>query len=80
MLKIEYKKDFLKKISRIKSKSMKEQIKKQIVKIISNPGTGKPMRYARKGTREVRVSSSRLAYSFTEKRIIFLEVYHKDEQ
>jgi mRNA-degrading endonuclease RelE of RelBE toxin-antitoxin system len=40
------------------------------------------MRYKRKGTRELYVGSFRLAYSYSinEDEIIFLELYHKDEQ
>ena len=60
----------------------KSQIKKQVEKIIENPETGKPMRYNRKGTREVYISPYRLAYAYlsSENKIIFLGIYHKDEQ
>lgn len=73
---------FLKKISKLKNNSFKNQIKKLINKIIDNPEIGKPMKYERKGTREVYVSSFRLAYSYSpnKNKIIFLDLYHKDEQ
>ena len=60
----------------------KEEIKTRIRKIIANPEIGKPMRYARKGTREVYAGSFRLSYAYIpeESRIIFLDLYHKDEQ
>jgi mRNA-degrading endonuclease RelE of RelBE toxin-antitoxin system len=79
---IAYKKDFLKTISKIKDTVFKEKIKKQIEKIIENPAVGKPMRYERKDTREVYVMHYRLAYSYDtiEDKLIFLEIYHKDEQ
>ncbi len=82
MLNIEYKKDFLKTISKIKDEAVKNKVKKQIEKIIENPETGKPMRYSRKGTREVYIAPYRLAYAYqsSENKIIFLEIYHKDEQ
>ncbi len=40
------------------------------------------MRYGRKGTREVYVKSFRLSYMFVkeEEKIVFLDIYHKDEQ
>jgi len=40
------------------------------------------MRYARKGTREVRIKPFRLSFAYVEKedKIIFLDFYHKDEQ
>ena len=82
MLNIEYSDNIFKTISKIKNKSEKEKIKKQILKIIKNPEIGKPMRYARKGTRELYIGSYRLAYSHlkNENKIILLDFYHKDEQ
>jgi mRNA-degrading endonuclease RelE of RelBE toxin-antitoxin system len=79
---IEYKKDFLKKISKIKDNAMKEKIKKQVEKIVEDPQIGKPMRYERKDTRELYVAPYRLAYSYIrrEDKLIFLDIYHKDEQ
>lgn len=82
MLRIEYEKDFLKIISKIKDQTFKTKIKKQIEKILENPEIGKPMRYSRKGTREIYIKPYRLAYAYisSENKIIFLELYHKDEQ
>jgi mRNA-degrading endonuclease RelE of RelBE toxin-antitoxin system len=82
MLEVDYKKGFLKAISKIRNQADKIRIKKQIEKILEFPNTGKPMKYGRKGTREVYVSPYRLAYSYnlTENKIIFLDIYHKDEQ
>jgi len=62
--------------------NQKEKIKTQIRKIIENPEVGKPMRYARKGTREVYSKSFRLSYAYIpeENKVIFLDLYHKDEQ
>jgi len=53
MLKVEYYENLLKIISKIKDESIKEKVKKQIKKVIDQPETGKPMKYARKGTREI---------------------------
>ena len=80
MLNIEHKPDFLKKISRIKNNLLKEKVKKQIVKIIKYPETGKPMKHGRKGTREVYIPPFRLSYAYFKNKIIFLDFYHKDEQ
>jgi len=82
MLTIEYRDTLLKTISKIKDYTVKEKIKKQIKKIVENPDIGKPMRYTRKGTRELYIGSYRLAYAYLkdEKKIIFLYLYHKDEQ
>jgi len=82
MLEVKHESNFLKKIHRMKSNSVKERIKNQIKKILENPEIGKPMRYARKGTRELYIGSFRLSYAYlkNENKIIFLDLYHKDEQ
>jgi|TARA_Y100000310_G_scaffold89559_2_gene86658 mRNA-degrading endonuclease RelE of RelBE toxin-antitoxin system len=82
MLNISYKDNFLKKVKRIKDTSFKNQVKKHIKKIVENPEVGKPVKNVRKGTRELYLGSYRLPYSYLgeEKRIIILDLYHKDKQ
>jgi mRNA-degrading endonuclease RelE of RelBE toxin-antitoxin system len=82
MLTIEYKDEFLKRISKIKDACSKEKVKKQVQKIVADPEIGKPMRFSRKGTRELYIPPFRLAYAYLpeEKKLIFLDIYHKDEQ
>ena len=55
---------------------------RDITKIINDPEIGKPMRFDRKGAREVYVPPFRLSYNYDkEQEILYLlEVYHKDEQ
>lgn len=79
---VEYNPKFLSTISKIKDSAFKEKIKKQIKKIVERPEIGKPMRYDRKGSRELYVKPYRIAYAYfiRENKIIFLEIYHKDEQ
>lgn len=79
---INYKKNFFKRIGKIKNEAIKEKVKKQIEKILENPEVGKPMMYNRKGTREVYIAPFRLAYAYipSQNKIIFLDIYHKDEQ
>ncbi|MBI2043650.1 type II toxin-antitoxin system RelE/ParE family toxin [Candidatus Pacearchaeota archaeon] len=62
--------------------SIKIRIRKQIGKIIKNPKVGKPMRYNRKGTREVYIAPFRLSYAHSKRddALTFLEIYHKREQ
>ena len=73
---------FQKTFSKIKDKVLKERIIKQISKIRENPEVGKPMKHARKGTREVYIPPFRLSYAYLpeEQKIILLDFYHKDEQ
>jgi len=82
MLEVEHKPNFLKKIHKIKDNHIKEQVKNQIKKILENPEIGKPMKYTRKGTRELYTSSFRLSHAYLndKNKIIFLDLYHKDVQ
>ena len=74
--------DFQKTFSKIKDNTTKERIIKQFCKIRENPEVGKPMMYGRKGTREVYVDPYRLSYIHfkDENKVVFLNLYHKDEQ
>ena len=71
-----FKKDFKK----IKDRSVKEKIIKQVSKIKENPGIGKPMRFDRKGTRELYISPWRLSYKLDGNIVYILALYHKDLQ
>lgn len=73
---------FIRIFSKIKDAAVKERITAQVKKILAAPEIGKPMRYARKGTRELYVSPFRLSYAYQkeEDKLIFLDLYHKDEQ
>ena len=61
---------------------LKSRLGKQLEKVIRNPKIGKPMMFARKGTREVYVPPFRLSYFYIEEEnlIVFLDIYHKDIQ
>lgn len=72
--------DFEKSFRKVKDNLMKEKIINQISKIRENPEVGKPMRYTRKGSRELYVSPYRLSYRIEDKIIYILDLYHKDEQ
>ena len=82
MVIVSYGASFEKSIKKIKDDSLKSKIKKQIEKIINSPEIGKPMRFSRKGTREVYVAPFRLSYYYIEKeqKIVLLDLYHKDRQ
>ncbi|MCP3682906.1 MAG: type II toxin-antitoxin system RelE/ParE family toxin [bacterium] len=72
----EFEKDFKK----IKDKTIKERIIKQVSKLRDNPTIGKPMMYGRKGTRELYMPPFRLSYNTDGNTIYLLALYHKDEQ
>jgi len=82
MVIINYGSNFKEIFKKIKANFLKEKIIKQIEKIKENPKIGKPMKYARKGTREVYVKPFRLSYAYIphKNKIILLDLYHKKKQ
>ena len=72
--------DFKKDFKKIKDRLVKEKIIKQISKIKDNPKIGKPMRYDRKGTRELYIPPFRLSYKVERDVVYILSLYHKDLQ
>ncbi|MBT3408212.1 type II toxin-antitoxin system RelE/ParE family toxin [Candidatus Woesearchaeota archaeon] len=80
MVKVSYEISFKKRIKKIKNNQIKDQIKKQILKIVNNPNIGKPMKFSRKGTRELYIKPFRLSYFYQNDEIIFTDLYHKNEQ
>jgi len=82
MVKLDYDPKFVKSFSKIKHKGFQEKIIRIVKKIKQDPKTGRPMRFDRRGTREVYASPYRLSYSYSkdENKIVFLDLYHKDEQ
>lgn len=82
MVTVAYDPSFEKKVRKIKDQLLKLKVKKEILKIIDFPEIGKPVRYGRKGTREVYIPPFRLSYLYikNDEKIVFLDLYHKDEQ
>jgi mRNA-degrading endonuclease RelE of RelBE toxin-antitoxin system len=82
MVTVGYDPSFEKKVQKIKDRLLKLKVKKKILKIVDSPEIGKPMRYSKKGTREVYIPPFRLSYLYlkNEEKIIFLDLYHKDKQ
>jgi len=71
---------FKKAFKKIKDKILKEKIIKHVKKLKEHPEMGKPMRYAKKGTREVYITPFRLSYKIEGNILYLLDVYHKDRQ
>ena len=73
--------DFKKVFFRL-DKKFQQRVIKLIRKIVENPNTGKPMRYGRRGTREVYLKPYRLSYIYSqeENEITLLDIYHKRKQ
>ena len=81
MVKVDYNPNFKRVFNKL-DKTYKERVEKILIKIIENPEIGKPMRYGRKGTREVYVSPFRLSYAYlkAEEKIVIFYLYHKKKQ
>ena len=82
MVKVDYDEKFKITMLKIKDNLLKVKIKKQLSKIIRNPEIGKPMRYGRKGSRELYVKPFRLSYVYikSENKIVVNDLYHKKAQ
>jgi len=82
MVKIFFEPLFERRIRKIKDILLKTKIKKQMLKIAKSPEIGKPMKYTRRGTRERYIAPFRLSYLYIkeEDKIVFSDLYHKDEQ
>lgn len=82
MVTVAYSPSFERTIRKIKDNQTKDRIKVQIIRIVNDPDIGKPMRYSRKHTREVYIPPFRLSYCYDSRKdiLVFLALYHKDEQ
>ena len=82
MVIVDYEPHFKNIFKKIKNNSFHIRIKKQIQKIIKNPKVGKPMKYGRKGTRELYITPFRISYLYIEheNKIVFSDLYHKKKQ
>ena len=80
MVEVIFDPDFRKDFKKIKDNSTKEKIIKQVTKIKDNPEIGKPMKYTRKGTRELYIPPFRLSYKIEGNVVYILALYHKDLQ
>ncbi|MBS3072081.1 type II toxin-antitoxin system RelE/ParE family toxin [Candidatus Pacearchaeota archaeon] len=82
MVTVDYSDSFKREVAKKKDASVRERIEKLLRKIKDDPEVGKPMKYDRKGTREVYSGSFRLSYLYDKNKdlIYFVAFYHKDEQ
>jgi len=76
MVTVAYSTRFEKCVRKIGDTTLKERVKAQILRIVQDPETGKPMRWSRKNTREVYIPPYRLSYCYDKKNnaLIFFRV------
>ncbi|MBU1245538.1 MAG: type II toxin-antitoxin system RelE/ParE family toxin [Nanoarchaeota archaeon] len=69
---------FEKGIKRIKDKKIKERVKKQILKLIENPESGKFLIGERKGERKIYIGPFRLLYAYKDDKIYLIDFDKRD--
>lgn len=70
---------FEKDVKKIRDKKIKERIDKEVKIILQIPDVGKPLRYALKGERTVRISPYRLIYKVDGSNLILLRFEHRGD-
>jgi len=66
-------------VKKIRDKSLKERLQKQIEKVAENPNFGRPLRYHLRGEWSVRVKPYRLIYKVEGDKLILLRFEHRKE-
>ena len=66
-------------VKKVTDKKIRERLDKNIKRIIENPEIGKPLRYALRGERTIRISPFRIIYAINGNSIILLRFEHRGE-
>ena len=80
MVKIKFSEEFKKSFRKISHNEDREKIIKQLRKIHDNPEIGKPMKFSRRGSRELYIKPYRLSYKYYNNTAFIIDLYHKDKQ
>lgn len=64
-------------LKKLKDRSVKGRVKKQIEKIIENPETGKPLRFELRGERSIQIPPYRLLYAVEGDTLYLLRFEHR---
>ena len=82
MVNVTFTEEFKNIFYKIKDKTSKDKVIGQIEKIKQNPEVGKPMRFGRRGTRELYIKPFRLSYEYFKGKdhVYILDLYHKKKQ
>jgi len=70
-------KKFERELRKLKDGAMKNRVKEQIKKVIEDPETGKPLRFALKGERSVYASPYLLIYAVQGETLYLLRFEHR---
>jgi len=70
-------KKFERELRKLRDGAVKNRVKEQIEKILDNPETGKPLRFALKGERSIYVPPFRLIYAVRGETMYLLRFEHR---
>jgi addiction module RelE/StbE family toxin len=70
-------KRFEREVRKLRDKAIKNRVKLQLEKILDNPETGKPLRFALKGERSIHVPPYRLIYAVQGDTLYLLRFEHR---
>ncbi|MGC8505287.1 MAG: type II toxin-antitoxin system RelE family toxin [Thermoplasmata archaeon] len=76
---IVYTSKFEHEVKKVTDKKIKDRLEKNIKRIIENPEIGKPLRYALKGERTIRIVPFRLIYAINGNSLILLRFEHRGD-
>jgi addiction module RelE/StbE family toxin len=68
---------FERELKKVKDKTVKGRVKKQIQKILEDSETGKPLRFELKGERSIRIPPYRLIYAVEGNTLYLLRFEHR---
>jgi addiction module RelE/StbE family toxin len=70
---------FVDDVKKIRDRSLKEKLQKQIEKVAETPAFGKPLRYSLSGEWSIYVKPYRLIYKVEDDKLILLRFEHRKE-
>ena len=70
-------KKFEREVRKVRDRAVKDRVKDQIEKILDNPETGKPLRFALKGERSIHIPPCRLIYAVQGATLYLLRFEHR---
>jgi len=70
-------KKFEREFRKVRNRTVKDRVKEQIAKILDNPETGKPLRFALKSERSLHVPPYRLIYAVQGETLHLLRFEHR---
>ena len=77
MTEIELSEKFKSQLTKLKAEEIRERVEDVLKEILSNPNTGKPLRYTLKGFRAIRIGKYRLIYAIEGDAVKVYAIEHR---